>query len=379
MATFSFRRFASPEALGKIQERYLRDLLQPHGDYFARHGLQLDDDRPLDHDAVFRVLAEADEATPDALVNALYLVHETSSPGHMEDLLRAVPEGFFGDTSDLTPADVAVQVWRRDPALLERVHAGRFVGARKAFEYHASEKKAQFMLPTDSQVMGLERELSRWFVAHKKSDFARVFAYGRPDGVWFVIRHGGTFRRESVLKDGRTEAIVFRPARHDIVVYDPKSGELRVNASTTSEKELYRSAFGTHLFDDPDHFPAAKPKYTLEPLYKDPEGSLVCSDIAGMDSVRVKEVAYFWGGRLKEIEIRRARDLGPALERRRIGRVPSVRMIHATFEVKFRDSKRPRCVKIELPNVARFTRDGDGHLIEEWLAKRGFSAGKEAV
>jgi hypothetical protein len=235
------------------------------------------------------------------------------------------------------------------------------------------------MLPTDAQVLALEAELSRWFVGHKKGDFARVFVYRRPDEIWFVIRHGGTFWRESVLKDGKTDTIVFRPARHDVLVYDPESGELRVSAGTASERELYRSAFGTHVFDNPNHFPPAKPRYTLEPLYKDPEGSVVCSDVAGMDTVRVKEVAYFWGGRLKEIEIRRAKDLGPALERRRNGNVPSVQMIHATFEVMFRDSKRPRCVRIELPNVARYTRDGDGRLIEEWLAKRGFSAGNQAV
>jgi hypothetical protein len=381
MASFSMRRFASPEALGQIRQEHLRELLRPFGDYLGHRGVVLSDDRPIDLGALLRVLMAPHDQTPEALVNALYLVHETSSTAHMEDLLKAVPKGFFADESDLTPADVAAQVWLRDPALLERVHAGRFVGARKVFEYHTSERKPPlFMLPTDAQVSALEAELSRWFVAHKKGDFARVFVYGRPDGIWFVIRHGGTFQRENVLKEGgEPEAIVFRPARYDVVVYDPKSGELRVNASTTAEKELYRSAFGAHVFEDPDHFPSVRFKYTLEPLNKDPEGSLVCSDIAGMDSVRVKEVAYFWGGRLKEVEIRRAKDLGPALERRRNGKVPSVRMIHATFEVKFRDSKRPRCVKIELPNVARYTRDGDGHLIEEWLAKRGFSAANEAV
>lgn len=380
MATFNLRRFANPETLRTIDERHLRALLGPHASYLSSRGVHLEPERPLDHDALASVLLAPDDATPESLVSALYLVHETSTPGHMAALLEALPAGLLDAAPDATPADVAIQAWLRAPEVLERVHARRFAKVRRSFTHHlAAGGGGDLGVPEPEKLVALERDLGEWFALKKKGEQARVFAYAKNDGVWFVIRHGGSFRRERAVRAGKSATVFFRPERHDVVVHNAVAGELRVNAGTKAEKEIYRVLFGTHLFGDPEHFPLSKPKYTLEPLARDPEASLVCADVAGLVSVTGREIAYYWGGREKEYEIRRSDDLVVALRRRRQRRIPQARMVHATFEVKFSESERPRRVRIELPNIARFTRDDEGQLIEEWLAKRGFCRRRDAV
>lgn len=40
--------------------------------------------------------------------------------------------------------------------------------------------------------------------------------------------------------------------------------------------------------------------------------------------------------------------------------------------MKFSDSKTPHTITVKPSNIAQFTRDSDGALVEEWLLKRGF-------
>lgn len=299
----------------------------------------------------------------------------------MEDLLEEMgllPEkdriGLDGE-SELTPADVAVRVWLKAPDLLERLHAEQFVGERKSFEYYRSAKppSGPFIPPSQAVTKALEKDLGEWFASKKKGDVVRVFAYPKSGEVWFLIRHGNTFRRESAVKSGQSASVFFRPETHDVLVYNEVIGELGINADSKGEKEIYRRMLGRHLFGGEDHFPSTNNKYTLAPLKDDGPASLVCSDVEGIDWIRLREVSYFWGGAQGEIEIRRAGDIFEALKARD-KRIPDkARIIGAKFQVKFSDSKTPRSVGIRPTNVAKFTRDDDGRLVEEWLGKRGFS------
>ena len=45
--------------------------------------------------------------------------------------------------------------------------------------------------------------------------------------------------------------------------------------------------------------------------------------------------------------------------------------------MKFTDSKKPRRVKIVVPNKALYGRDGDNEIMEPWLQARGFIAPME--
>ena len=401
MATFNLRRFASVDALKTIQEKHLRSLLAPYEGYFTSRGVSLggvpagvreglgtysepaaaENADGLDYEGLISVLMLPDEDTPPELVDALYMVHEMATPEAMGGLLGAIealpPQDRFvlDESPDPTPADVAVQVWLKAPRLLKGKHSEQAVVDRRSFEYYLSREvpRKGFKVPTRSKLEAVERDLAEWFVSKRRGEHVQVQMYPKGDEVWFVIRHGEPFRREGAQKGAVSSSVFYRPEKHDLLVYTPLIGELRVNASSKAEKDLYRRLFGLHLFGDEDHFPTSNRKYTLDPLRTDGKDSLVCTDVPGIDEIRLTEVRYYWGGPHGEIEIRQASDLFASMESRHAG-IRKGKIVSAKFQVRFSGSKSPRSLTIRQPNIAKFTRDDDGRLIDDWLSRRGFSS-----
>jgi len=274
---------------------------------------------------------------------------------------------------DPTPADVAVQVYLQDKDLLERKHAEQYLTRPRSYEYFQTETAPapKFRKPSQKTLSALARDLDDWFEKKKRGRGSRVFVYPKKDVVWFLVRHGDPFKREGSLDGDQTSSVFYRPEKYDVLVYDPATGEIRMNACSKGEKEMLRQKFGRHLFNDDDFFPGTG-KYTLEPLRSDGDASIVCTDVDGMEWVRLKEVQYFWGGAEKEIEIRKANDVFAALAARGRGMPSKARIIRASFQVKFTDSKTARTVTIRPSNIAQYTRDSDAAVVEDWLSKRGF-------
>ena len=398
MATFNLRRFANVDALKTIQEKHLRALLAPHEAYFTSRGVSLgdvsagvgngpgtsaEDCDGLDYEGLVSVLLLPDENTPTELVDALYMVHEMATTEAMGGLLEAIeslpPNDRFSleDSPDPTPADVAVQVWLSAPQLLERKHSEQAVVGRRSFEYYLSSEAParEFTLPARSKLERIERDLAGWFASKRRGEHVRVQMYPKGDEVWFVVRHGEPFRREGAQKGAESSSVFYRPEKHDVLVYNWLIGELRVNASSKAEKDLYRRTFGLHVFGNEDHFPTSNRKYTLDPLRVDGKDSLVCTDVQGIDEIRLTEIRYYWGGPHGEIEIRQAADLFAAMESRHAS-IRKGKIVSAKFQVRFSGSKSPRSLTIRQPNIAKFTRDDDERLIDEWLLKRGFSSAR---
>ncbi len=144
-----------------------------------------------------------------------------------------------------------------------------------------------------------------------------------------------------------------------------------MNACGKGEKDTLRRQLGHHLFSDENFFPSTA-KYTLKPLQTNGEASIVCTDVDGMEWVRLKEIQFYWGGAEKEIEIRKANDLFSAYAGRDRTMPQKARIIRASFLVKFTDSKTARTITIRPSNIALYTRDSDAEVIEDWLKKRGF-------
>jgi len=62
-------------------------------------------------------------------------------------------------------------------------------------------------------------------------------------------------------------------------------GELRINARSVRERDLYRTHFGHHVFGDPHFFPGDE-KYSLDPLLRRGELVLTCVDVPGREWLR---------------------------------------------------------------------------------------------
>ena len=384
MATFRLRHFSNPSVLRAIARERLLAFLEPHGSFFTSRGYDLpqpEDGEEIDYQQLIDIFMSPNEATPPDFVDALYLVDEMSGHEEMATLIEAAGrEGVVLDDGDEhTPADIAIEVWLQNSELLERKHAEQFAYKPKSFEYYQTDREEPpvFTSLSAAKRAQLERDLNDYFEDKRRGRGARVFVYPDEHEVRFLARHGEPFKREESLAGADVGSVCYRPLKYDVVVYDRRLGELRINARLVGEKRKYRELFGEHLFGDKDCFPGTA-KYTLDPLRELGADAVACGDVEGIESIVLTEVHFFWGGPQGEIEIRKAADVFAALEARGRAMPERARIIKAVFKVKFEDSKTPRSVKIRPSNIAEYTRDHDASVIEQWLGLRGFLVNEEA-
>ena len=378
MATLNLRRFAHPGTLKSIARGRLLTLLSPYASFLNSRGFRLpeqDGSENVDYEALAGILASPDTDTPAEMADALFFIHEMATPEGMDSLLTAAHDTGLAlvDGQEHTPTDIAVQVYLLDRDMIERKHAEQFLARPRSFEYYQTDVSPvpPFRTPNAATLRAIQEDLDDWFETKKRGRGSRVFVYPKSDGVWFLVRHGDPFRREGAIDGDKSSCVLYRQEKFDVLVYDTRIGEMRMNARSKGEKELYRVQFGKHLFGSEEFFPGCA-KYSLEPLRTHGADSIECIDVDGMEWARLREIQFYWGGSHSEIEIRKADDIFAALEDRGRSLPERARIIRASFQVKFTDSNSPRTVTIKPSNVAQYTRDGDSVVVEEWLAKRGF-------
>jgi len=379
MSTFRLSRFFSqPEILRGIDPENLLSLLADHAPALEVLGLKLPDEAAvgLDYDRLIELLMTPDKLPAD-LREAFYFIHEMATDEGMACLLEASEEAsieIVGNPAP-TPGDVAVQVRLKDPELLERTHAEQFLRNPRTFESFAT---AVAPVPDCGDPVAaaarMKADLDDFFEKRKRGRNTKVFAYVRPDGIWFLVRHGDPFKREGAIDErGESVGVYYCPEKFDVLVLDPAEGELRINARNQGEKKAYRQVFGRHLYRD-DGFFGGEDKYTLEPLREKGEDAL--TPVEGIEQVVLTEVHFYWGGSHNEREIRKADDVFAAYKARGREFPAKPRIVKACFRVTFSDSDTPRTVTIKPPNVAQYTRDADSVIVEKWLKARGFIAKK---
>ncbi len=378
MGNYVLRRFGSADILRSVAHGSLIEFLTPYSDYLAARGLEVTeggtDADSFDFETLAVILAAPSEETPPKLIDALFYINEMATESGMESLLlELASQGTIINQPDPTPADVALRAWLLDPELVERCHGRQYVHKLRAFltfypDANPSEtpKAANaFCLPA------IEADLDDWFEKNKMGRHSKVFLLeGRRD-LCFLIRRGEPFTRVPSILNGESSSQFFQPERHDVVIYKPETGELRVNAKTKGIRALYRQVIGKHLFGDAEYFPD-NGRYTLTPLRTEGPLSLTCRDIPGITGIRLKEIQFDIGGAFNRTITIRSDDVFADLqsdpdlfpERGRISR--------ASFGVRFMDSKRERTVVIKPDNTAKYSRDGDGDLIEQWMRARKF-------
>ena len=378
MSTLQLRRFSKPALLRAIAPAHLLAFLRVHAEYFAAQGLILpqEDSEALNYTRLSEILLSPDQSTPPQLAEALFYVNELATEEGFDDLQAAIAETGLGLVvgDEVTPADLAIQVWLQAPRLIEKVHAEqRFLKAR-SFVYFRTHYPVvpDWTPPTEVTLARIESEMNRWFVQKRRGQYCKVYVYPKAGHVWFLVRHGKPYTREAVIEAGESAAQFFRPEKFDVLAYNPANGELRINAETQGERQLYREEFGLHLFGDKKYFNEKTSRFDLEPLRQLGEEALVCSDVEGIETVTLRSVEIDQGGAHKASEILRAEDLFASLKERQRPFPLGGKIRKATFLVQFSNSKTPRTVTVYAGNRAQFKRDGDAEIIELWLALRGF-------
>jgi hypothetical protein len=380
MATYHLRKFSDPDALKTITPKCLLELLTPFKEFFTGRDVVLPTAATKDnlpYEGIVKVFMTPSADTPGALLEALFWIHEMATDEGADELLKELQSRkvSLDDNPDPTPADLAVRTWLFSKDLLERKHAEQFVRRPRSFEYYQADNwPIPAFRPSDKKLEGMSEDLDDWFDNKKRGRGTKVFLFEKDDAMYFLVRHGELFTRKG-RTDGPYASVFFRPEKHDLIVYEPNTGCLRMNAASKGEKDIYRRLFGRHLFGEDEFFKGAS-RHTLDPLKRDGSNSLVCADVAGIERVTLKKIQYFWGGPQHDKETRESDDVFASLEAKG-RRIPeNARIIYAAFAVKFTDSKTPRMIEIrpsKSGDRAAFTRDEDaGPIINDFLKKRGF-------
>jgi hypothetical protein len=379
MATsWTLQRFSRSETLRSIAPSHLFDLLKPYRRYLIKLGVDLPKPRRSfrpDFNKLVKVFLTPDPDTPRDLIDALFFVDEMSTPVCMDILLEEAKRQHLkiDEGIDFTPADVAVQVWLLDRAILERKHAEHHVLKVRSLEYYQMDRvrPPRFTAPSAKALEAISDELDIWFVSKRRGPGSKVFMGQDAESVWFLVRHAEPLRREESMEGVKTSNLCFRPVTYDTVIYVPALCELRINARLQGEKDLYRRTFGKHLFGDEYLFPGIQ-KYTLDPLREDGADSLACFDIDGIEEVNLTEMQLLHRGARWEIVTRKSDDLFALFESLQRPFPASGEIKQAKFKVRFKDEKTPRTVVIKPPNVIQFGRAGDCVPVERWLQLRKF-------
>ncbi len=379
MSTYNLRRFAQPDALKTIKPKSLIAFLKPYEGYLSERNftLAINGSGELDYELLAAILMDSNEKTPIPMIDALYCIQEMSSDEQFDNLHELANSVNLTVETDCTPADLAIAIWLHDQELLKRSHAEMLAFTPKSFMYFQAKKKTKSKLlnPNAEKRQTMEKEMDEWFQQNKRGIGSRIFAFPvqEESKTYFLIRHGMPFKREGKIEEGKSCSIFYRPEFHDVVIYDNENDELAIfnKSGAKKEREMYLSLFGEHFFSDVDHFPNDD-KYTLTPLIKQGVDALACSDVPGLEEVKLTEIQVQFRGPFNDRQTYRSKDFFASLAARNREFPTYGEMVSASFSVKFEKAKRPRTVKVRTPNVANFDRKEDAHLIETWLRKRGF-------
>lgn len=370
--------FTHPGTFRRIQLQYLHAWLWPWREYLAGRGFAPPDaaaDWAVDYERLAAIFMEPDAAMPRRLMHSASLIHEMSN----DDAMQALLDGARLERVDLNvgddpdPTDVAVQVWLDDPDLLEELHNQHQLDRPRSFMHFTTDRQPvpEFREPSDVAITALEAELAEWNFKAKRGRNARVWMYRRPGEFWFLVKHGLSSRRQEVTCANGWETVIQRPGEYDVLAYNCERGELRIHGCNPKEVEMLRRAFGGHLFDDPEFFPGGA-KFTLAPLVTLGRACLACGDVPELANITLTSVQLLSGGNDWLRETYEAPDLFSKIESGAVRLPAADLLVRATFQVRFKDSKKQRKVTIAGSNRLKVVRDGDTVLVERWLAARGF-------
>lgn len=382
MARLNLRSFAQPDLLKGLQAANLLNLLEPYRMFFEMKGLEIPTNLtdPIDVRSLAAVLAQPDEDMPGELVEALHLISSLGSEERFDDLLVLADANEIEVDSEVTPLDLATQVWLKNPEALERKEQERSFEKRRTFEsFMAVDPDTAVevdQLPAD--LTPLEQSLEAYFSAKKRGVGCRITRMDGPGEARFLVEHGQPCKREPSRKGRRSTTTFFRPEKTDIVIYDAVHNELRINAASLPDMREYRKLFSLHLFGSEDCF-VLSDKYTLTPLQTDGIDALNCRDIPGMERVDLCEIEYAWPGPFQHRETIRSANLFSSLAvlNREIER--DALIVKAVFKIKWEGQRKLQTVTIKAGNKSGYTRGEESMIVEDWLRARGFIVTRERI
>lgn len=407
MTTLRLKCLNKPGILKRIGRPLLTRFFEQFAPELNSNGLALPPPGLCDAEffnSLARLLMRPEEL-PDRLNEALVAVDDLSTPQGFDSLEKS--PGWLARQpllkADSTREDIALQLWLVDRDFVIKVHNQLRLGRLSVFEYasHSNggasvpasqpppdgnspgsplpirlgEESGVRASPDKSAIVNLTFALDQWFAAnHRGAETTRIEVYPLRGEYWFLIRHGDVFIRAPKVRQQTTEVLHYRPERDDVVVYSPALDEIRVNARTQGERELYIQQFGLHLCSGLDYFSHRAP-YTLEPLRTQGASALDPDGLEGISDIKLRELEILLNNNQRETITRQAEDIFQCapFDPRHTNPIPdNVHLARAIFDIQFAGARKAHPIEIRLPNILKVSRRCDPHAVQDWLIKRGF-------
>jgi hypothetical protein len=385
MSTFNPRRFVNVEILRQVDQDRLIEFLNKYEVYLRGRGFSFEknEDGEIDFQKLVAILLNPVEGVEDEFIDKLFLLHDVADDKRFDDLCNEAEKVGLTPSADASPADVALQIMLHDENVLWKFHSEIEILKPKSFKYYVSDSEPleDFPLPTQAELDTMAAAMDPWFEEKKRGRGCRVYAVkDEAEGkVCFLIRHGMQFRREGSMENGKPAIAFYRPEHHDVVIFDWRRNHLSVfnKSQAKSEREMYVRVISATFFANVGEFYMDK-LFTLDPLRGDGENSLVCSDIEGIEEVKLVELRVRCKSSFNDVRIWRSADLFASLASSEEAFPMHGDLEFAKFEFKFSGAKRKYLVGVMAWQTS-FDRNEYACLIEKWLVSRGFMLVDEPV
>lgn len=375
MSSYKLNHILRPGTLEAISPALLLSFLSRYHDSLEIAGIHLPPEATEAAIPYNELQAFFSTLEPDAheqLAEALFYVNETTGNEDCDKLIDACEALSVPTAANDTAADLAIRLWMHSPSSLERLHAQANVHKCQRFDFHRPQalSDAAFTMPSDIVLQQIASDMDEWFDRKRKGRGCRVFCYQHSQVYRFLVRRGDLYVRMQIhgTEDG---VIHYRPAKHDVLMYNAANGELGINTPSKGLRQEYLNAFGHRLFGSAEHFQPFL-KYTLEPIATRGKEALTVGNFCEhIDWIHLVELHVHNGGPFNSSEILRADDVLAELESRDRA-IPAGSLLRAKFSVKFVGQKRPRQFTLLPPTTSRMTREADAEVLEAWLQQQGF-------
>jgi len=375
-----FRQFTKPNFLRSVGRRLLEQFFDRFADELAARNAVLPPHSVDDHFyySALAFLLMSPEALPDSLMEAMFAIEEMATAEGQERLEKAVEAAGlavrFGP--EASHGDVAMQVWLEAPALVASLHNQQRMARLCSFHYIGAMVRAEvpFAFPEPLALENLTTSLDGWFATHNRGHQTTQIEVHRVEAEWwFLVRHGDTFARKARVEKRRMELLHYRPAKDDVVVYCAERDEIRINARTKGERELYRAQFSRFLRGQENYFSQHR-TLTLQPLRTEGRDALDARGVEGIRGIVLREIEVALEKQSGETIRYRSRDFFGMCGGCREVISERTQLLRAVFEIQFADAKKPRAVEVRPANVVKMGRQSDARLVNQWLSARGFRA-----
>jgi hypothetical protein len=385
----SLKRFTNPKNLRGLGRPLLKRFFEEFEEELTKCKAKLPPET-LEDDDYFKQLAEvffSPKELPPEMTEVLYAVLEMANDHGVDRLTKAAKEkGLPIDwEKKASNLDIVMQVWLADKDTMLEQHSEHRLMGMTSFQYWGTKTppadRVAFTPPTDEVMELLRKAVDDWCKENHRGDNTVSITKHQLDGeLWFLVQHGGTMSRLAEAKGNqKTETLLYRPGKDDVVVYNIERDEIRIHTSSKGERELYRAEFGQRLRGDAAYFSERK-SFVLDPLRNDVEKALSVDGLPEVKKITLLELEMSFGGEFDDRTVRKSDDMvASAAQRSKDGKVIKAvpdtgNLVRAIFEVEFANSKKPRKVHLRPPDELRLGRHGDLKVVQDWLTKREFRA-----